>query len=150
MKVNFVELIVGAIVLVVAGMFFSYAYQSNRPTHGFPYKVTAKFDRVDGILVGSDIKLRGIKVGEVTALSLDGHKFDAVVTFGFSSDLELPTDSSAEISSEGLLGGKYVAIVPGVNEAKIPNGGEIVYTQSSVSLETLISKYIFNSGSKDS
>lgn len=144
MKVNFVELIVGAIVLIVAGMFFSYAYQANRPSQGFPYTIIAKFDRVDGILVGSDIKLRGIKVGEVTSLDLKGEKMEAVVTFGFSKDLQLPTDSSAEIASESLLGGKYVAIVPGVNEAKLVSGGEIMYTQSAVSLETLISKYIFN------
>ena len=144
MKVNIVEFLIGTLVLVVAGIFFSYSYKANRSHSHFAYHLSAKFDRVDGILVGSDIKLRGIKVGEVTALTLQGEKLEAVVTFGFFNTLNLPTDSSAEISSESLLGGKYVAIVPGVNEGKLSSGGEISYTQSAVSLENLISKYIFN------
>lgn len=144
MKVNIVEFLIGTLVLIVAGLFFSYAYKTNRSHAHFDYYLTAKFDRVDGILVGSDIKLRGIKVGEVTDLSLQGESLEAFVTFGFHNNLHLSSDSSAEISSESLLGGKYVAIVPGVNETKLASGGLISYTQSAVSLENLISKYIFN------
>lgn len=150
MRVNFIEVIVGAIVLVVAGAFFSYAYKANRPERSFHTELTATFERVDGVLVGTDVKLRGIKVGEVKSMDLKGEKLMAELTFGFFKDVKIPVDSSAEISSEGLMGSKYIAIVPGTSEKTLQTGEEISYTQSSVSLESLIAKYVFSSGGKES
>ena len=145
MRVNIIETIVGAIVLIIAGMFFSYAYKANHSGQGYQLTLHATFERVDGILIGSDIKLRGIKVGEVKEMDLKGDKLMAVLTFGFYQNIKIPVDSAAEISSEGLMGSKYIAIVPGTSEKILQNGGEISYTQPSLSLESLLAKYVFSS-----
>ena len=88
--------------------------------------------------------LIGVIVGVVTDQRIDPKTFLAVVTFDVNSDLSLPQDTSAEIASEGLLGGKYIALVPGGSDETINPGGEIIYTQSSVSLESLIGKMIYS------
>ncbi|EKE08872.1 MAG: Acetyl-CoA carboxylase subunit A [uncultured bacterium] len=97
---------------------------------------------------GSDVRLSGVKVGTIKDLHLDPESYLAVVYLTLEPQVVLPKDSSAEIVSEGLLGGKYLALVPGGDEETIGPGGEIVYTQSAVSLEALIGKFIFNAQEK--
>jgi phospholipid/cholesterol/gamma-HCH transport system substrate-binding protein len=149
MRVNYIEVLVGAVIVVVAAFFFSYAYHANRGTSGFTFEAKAKFDRVDGILLGSDVKMRGIKIGEVTKLSLIGDTLIAELTFGLYKDYRLPIDSSVEVSSEGIMGPKYIAIVPGENDIVLKNEEYLKYTQSSISLENLIAKFVFSSGSSN-
>ena len=93
--------------------------------------------------MGSDVKLRGVKVGEVTGIRFAGENLLAELTFGFDKDYNIPVDSVAEIASDGLMGSKYVAIVPGESEHYLKNGETIVYTQPSISLESLIAKFVF-------
>ncbi len=114
------------------------------------YEVTATFDRVDGVNAGADVRMSGIKIGTVTQLELDPQTFLARATLNIDSAVELPSDSSAEITTEGLLGGKYMAIVPGGAEDTIPNGGRIQFTQSSISLEGLIGRFGFGLGDSES
>jgi phospholipid/cholesterol/gamma-HCH transport system substrate-binding protein len=114
------------------------------------YEVTATFDRVDGVNAGADVRMSGIKIGTVTKLELDPQTFLARATLNIDSAVELPSDSSAEITTEGLLGGKYMAIVPGGAEDVIPDGGRIQFTQSSLSLEGLIGRFGFGLGDSDS
>lgn len=144
MRVNYIEIFVGAIVLIVAGTFFSYAYKANKSSGGFEYVLTAEFERVDGILKGTDIKLRGIKVGEVTKMALEGEKLNANLTLSFYTDLKLPLDTVAEVASEGIMGPKYISINPGENETALKSGEKIGYTQPSISLESLIARFVFN------
>ncbi|MHA1113323.1 MAG: outer membrane lipid asymmetry maintenance protein MlaD [Alphaproteobacteria bacterium] len=144
MKRNLVETIIGAVVLAVAVLVMAFAYStaSLRPVDG--YEVTARFDRVDGLQVGSDVRISGIRVGTVTGQALDADSFLAVVRFSLKSDLRLPVDSVAEIASESLLGGRYLALVPGAEDRMIEPGGEITFTQSPVNLENLIGQLIFS------
>lgn len=144
MRSNIVEAIIGAIVLGVAGLFLSFAYQSDT-THGKNgYSLTAKFDRIDGLVLGNDVRVSGVKVGIVESISIDAATFMAVVKLNVQKDIHLPTDTIAEIVSESFMGGKYVALVPGGAEDNLNPGDSIGFTQSAVSLESLIGKFMFS------
>ena len=145
MSRNHVETLLGAAVLAVALGFLAWAY--GRSDAGDPggYTLRAKFDRVDGLEIGGDVRISGIKVGRILAQGLDPQTFRAEVTFSVRNGIELPSDSSAAIVSSGLLGGKYLAVVPGGEDQVLADGGEIKLTQSSVNLEDLIGRYIFSS-----
>ena len=113
------------------------------------YEISANFSRIDGLSVGNDVRISGVKVGTVTAQDLNPESFMAVVKMSVRADLSLPLDSSAKIASDGLLGGKFVALEPGGDIDMIEAGGEIEYTQGSVNLEDLIGQVIYSSTSSD-
>lgn len=143
---NIVETILGAVVLAVAIGFLIWAY--GRSSAGDPggYALKARFDRVDGLEVGGDVKISGIKIGKVLAQRLDPQTFRAEVTFSVRDGVEIPADSSAAIVSSSLLGGKYLSLVPGGDDKLLADGGEITLTQSSVNIEDLIGRYVFGQG----
>jgi len=147
-KNNIIETIMGGVVLVIAGFFLSFAYNQSgyKTPEGTLYN--AKFDRADGLVIGSEVRVSGVKVGSVTDLKIDPDTFLANVSFAVDSNIALPSDSSAEIVGDGLIGTKYMALVPGGEEKTLKDGDEIVYTQSSVSLEAMIGQLIFN-GNKE-
>jgi phospholipid/cholesterol/gamma-HCH transport system substrate-binding protein len=140
-----VETILGAIVLIAALGFLGWAYARSDVSTTGGYELVARFDRVDGLDTGADVRISGIKVGKVTAMSLDPVTFRAEVRFSVASDIEVPSDSSASVASASLLGGKYLSIVPGGDTEILKPGGEITLTQSSVNLEELLGKFIFSS-----
>lgn len=142
MRHNVLETVLGAVVLSVAGGFLAFAYQSSHIGHVEGYKVTAKFKSVDGLSAGSDVRLGGIKVGVIDSLKLDPATYQAIATLQLRNEVKLPTDSTASVSSDGLLGGKYVGLEPGAEDAMIEPEGEIQFTQSSVSIESLIGKFM--------
>jgi phospholipid/cholesterol/gamma-HCH transport system substrate-binding protein len=140
---NIVETIVGALVLVVAGVFVFYAFAKSDRTGPEGYEVVARFGRVDGLKRGADITLSGVKVGSVTSLDLDRKTYQAVVRMALSSSIKLPTDTNAKVVSESLLGGMVIVLEPGADKQIIPPGGEIEHTQDSVPLSELIAKFMF-------
>ena len=150
MSKNAVETLVGAIVLFVAGIFLYLAYKTTdiSSNDSRSYNIHAEFDRADGLILGSDVKLGGIRIGKVVGLSLDPQNYRAKISMRVSLDVKLPSDTTAEIIGNGLLGEKYVAIIPGSDEEFMQDEGLIMYTQSSVSLESLIGKFIFSSAEK--
>ena len=149
MQKNIVETLMGAVVLVVAGAFLMFAYQKSDVKVKDGYNITAKFDNASGVTLGSDVRVGGIKVGVVSDLGLDPTTYQAVVTMQVAKGTKLPKDSSAAITGDGLLGGKYVQIVPGGDEAMLAAGENIEYTQSSVNLEEMIGKFVFSGGGAD-
>lgn len=139
------EVLTGAMVLTAAGVFLVYAIlHGGRTPQTDGIALTAMFDRVDGLHQGSDVRIGGVKVGSVTDLRIDPRSFQVVLTMRVRRDLGLPSDSSAEVTSEGLLGGKYVSIVPGGADRLLADGGRITETQGSVSLESLLGRFIFS------
>ena len=143
MRNNLLEAIIGAVVLVVAGFFLFYAYSSGQKNiQG--YVILAKFDRIDGLNSGADVKISGVKVGIVQSLEIDSDTYQATIAMTVREGIKIPNDSSAEIASESLLGGKYVAIIPGGSDQFLPPNGRINQTQSSISFEGLISKFLFS------
>ena len=150
MKGNLFEALIGAVVLAVAAFFLVFAFSSTDVGAVDGYNVTATFDRVDGVNAGADVRMSGIKIGTVSKLELDPQTFLAKATLSIDRTVLLPADSSAEITTEGLLGGKYMAIVPGGAEDVIAAGGKIQFTQSSISLEGLIGRIGFGLGDSES
>lgn len=150
MKRNYFEVLIGAFVLTAAFTFFLFSFRSANldPVRG--YHLSAKFDNSDGIAKGSDVKISGVKVGVVQNQILGVDDFRAKLDIMMDPAIQLPTDSSAKVSSEGLLGSKYVAISPGAEEEFLKDGDEIVFTQSSVNFEDLLGKFIFSAGDKAS
>lgn len=141
---NWTELLAGAVVLAVAVGFLGYTVANTGRTGTSGITLNASFERIDGIGPGSDVRLAGVKVGRITTTSIDPKTFQAQVAFTVDSSIKLPTDSSAEIASDGLLGGKVLALVPGGSDKILTDGGKLQITQSAVSLEQLLGKFIFN------
>ena len=150
MKDNLVETLVGFGVIVVAAIFVFYGYSVTDSSRGDGYVVSAEFDRVDGLTIGSDVRMSGIKIGTVTALSLDAQSYAANVSMIIGSDINLPDDTSAKITSEGLLGGNYISLSAGGSEDMLSGGDEILYTQGSVDLIGLVSQALFSAGDQES
>ena len=104
---------------------------------------------MDGISPGSDVRLAGLKVGTISSLKLNPDTFMADAVIDIRSDIRLPTDSAILISSEGLLGGNFVEIMPGGALENLEPGDEIEDTQGSVSLVSLLMKFVSGGKSED-
>jgi phospholipid/cholesterol/gamma-HCH transport system substrate-binding protein len=141
---SFAELASGGAVLLVAAGFLAYAVAHTGRGGTSGYTLHARFDHIDGLNVGSEVRVAGVKIGSVEQESIDPKTYLADVSFSVQDDVRLPTDSSAEVTSDGLLGGKYLSLSPGGAEKMIPSGGTVTITQSSVSLEQLLGKFIFS------
>ena len=149
MAENQTEVLAGAAVLAAALAFVAYAAQ----TTGFSgsadtYTLKASFRSVEGITLGSDVRMAGVKVGSITSLDLNPKTFFADATVTVKNGLQLPDDSAILISSEGLLGGNFIELVAGGSETNLQPGAEIEDTQGSVSLISLLMKFV-GSGSND-
>jgi phospholipid/cholesterol/gamma-HCH transport system substrate-binding protein len=138
------ETLTGAVVLAVALGFLGYAVANTGRTPVSGYPLHARFDRIDGMVVGADVRLAGVKIGSVTTAQVDPRTYQADVTFNIQNVVKLPRDSSAEITSDGLLGGKYLSLSPGGDEQMLAAGDAITITQSAISLEQLLGKFIFS------
>ena len=139
------ETIIGLAVLIV-GLGFLYFAVGRTDIAGVEgYTVTAEFARIDGISPGSDVRISGVKVGTINTLTLDPDSYLAVLSLTIRDDVSLPTDTLAKIESEGLLGGQYLALEPGADEAVLADGDKLTYTQSSPSLSELLGQAVFSS-----
>ena len=148
MAENATEVAVGGVVLAAAIGFLVYAGNvtevgTGRAGH---YEMTASFRNVQGVSVGTDVRLAGVKVGTITDLNLNPVTFRADAQFTVQEGLDLPDDSAILISQEGLLGGNYVEIVPGGSPFNYAPGDEILDTQGSVSLISLLMKFVSGEG----
>ncbi len=137
------ETVTGAVVLLAALAFLAWAYARVDLTGGDGYRVVALFDRVDGLEVGADVRLSGIRVGEVVAMRLDPVTYRAEVELAIDPEVKLPLDTSAAVLSTGLLGGKYVALSPGAEEELLAEGDRILLTQPAINVEELLARFVF-------
>lgn len=138
------EVVAGGLVLAAAAGFLVYATQFADFGGGGTgtYELSASFRSVEGVGVGTDVRLGGVKVGTVTALDLNPETFRAETMIAIDDEIILPDDTSVLISSEGLLGGSFVELLPGGSPFNIDPGGEILDTQSSVSLIQLLLRFV--------
>ncbi|MCF8496042.1 MAG: outer membrane lipid asymmetry maintenance protein MlaD [Alphaproteobacteria bacterium] len=144
MKRSLIETILGAAVLFIAGAFLLYSYKAGGVATPEGYEVSADFSGIGGLQAGDDVQISGVKVGAVTLVELVPDSFLARVHMSIAPSLQLPTDTAALISSQSLLGGRYLALEPGGDEETIPNGGRIAYTQAPQNLEQLLGQFIFS------
>jgi phospholipid/cholesterol/gamma-HCH transport system substrate-binding protein len=120
-------------------------------THKVGYRVTADFDNIGDLKVGSPITMSGVRVGEVSGIRFDSQIYKAVVSMRIDPQYnQIPEDSFASIQTEGLLGGKYVGISPGGLDTYLKDGSRIDQTQSAIVLESLINKFFASFSSKSS
>lgn len=148
MKGKILETLTGFIVLVIAALLLAYAYVHEKKSDLKGYPLFVRFEKADGLVVGSDVKVSGIKIGRVETLSMDTDTFEAVAKIILQEGVYIPKDSSAAIVSESLLGGKYLSLTPGGDDEHLKPGGQIHRAQSSIVLESLLSQMVFNN--KDS
>jgi len=138
------EVLIGGAVLALAAGFLFYMTQATGVTRASAgsYELTASFRSAEGISVGTDVRLAGVKVGTVTDLDLNPQTFRADTVFTLNDDIELPDDSSISVASEGLLGGSFVELIPGGSPFNLEPGAEIEDTQGAVSLIALLLKFV--------
>lgn len=146
LKEHVAEALAGLAVLAIAGWFLAFALGRTGSSGTDSYELKARFPNATGITVGSDVRVSGMKVGTVTSQALDPGTFQAVVTLSVDKAVSLPLDSSAAITSEGLLGGSFIALVPGGDPEKLAPGDEITDTQGATDLMGLIGSVINRSG----
>lgn len=150
MSERLAETVLGAIVAFIAIGFFVFASAQARAGggQGGGIDYTARFQRVDGITVGSDVRVSGVKVGVVKSLGLDPATYMAQLTLTVDRNVQILDDSTARVASDGLLGGAYIAIEPAGMDP-LPAGGEILNTQGSVDLLTLLSGFASAAGGSE-
>ncbi len=141
---NIAETVLGAVVLLVAAGFMVLFSKNADLTPTSGYVVKANFSKIDGLETGSPVKISGVKVGQVVDFSLDPQRYRAVVRMNIDNGIKLPVATAAVISSAGLLDGKFMSLVPGIEEDYMQAGDTITQTQASPSLEELLGKYIFS------
>jgi len=149
MKSNTFEAIIGAVVIFLAVVFLFVGFSSMKLKKGDNYSLSALFNRIDGIKLGSDIRMSGIKIGTVTRQELDNSTFEAKVFMLIDSKISIPDDSSAKITTDGLLGGNYISIEPGGSDIYLSNNEEIFFTQGSVDLIGLVGEALFSVEGKE-
>ncbi len=142
LKDHLAEALAGLAVIAVAAWFLLFALGRTGASGTDSYQLTARFPNATGISVGSDVRVSGLKVGTVTGQKLDPASYQAVVTLSVDKGVSLPLDSSAAITSEGLLGGSFIALVPGGDPDKLAPGDEITDTQGATDLLGLIGSII--------
>lgn len=149
MKNSTVETLIGAAVIFIAAAFFFFAYQTSGKGHASgAYRVSAEFDNAEGVSVGTDVRVAGVKIGSVVDFTLNPENFQANVVMELDPKVKLTDDATAKVSAEGLLGSKFIALEQGGSEALLADGGVISNTQGAVDIWALISQAMFaNKGS---
>jgi phospholipid/cholesterol/gamma-HCH transport system substrate-binding protein len=143
LREQWAETIMGLVVLVLAGTFLVYSLSVGsvgRPDASYDLK--AKFGDVGALAPGASVSVAGVKVGTVSQISLDPKTYMAVVRLSLAPTVQLPSDSTAKVTSDSLLGGMHVAITPGGAADNLKAGGEIENTQGAVDLFGLIGQVI--------
>jgi phospholipid/cholesterol/gamma-HCH transport system substrate-binding protein len=141
-KEQWAETGVGAVVLIAAAGFLAYSLSVGGPRGGHGYAVGAKFGQVGALAPGAVVSVAGVKVGTVSSITLDPKTFLAQVKLDLDPKVPLPSDSTAKITSDGLLGGAHVVIEPGGASDNLKAGGEIQNTQGAVDLFGLVGQFL--------
>lgn len=140
------ELFAGFVVIIVAAFFLFYALNGAGEISSGGYVLRAQFGSIGGLTVGSNVKIGGVVVGRVASEALNPITYAAEITLSMNNQIKIPVDSSAAITSDGLLGGPFVSISPGGSEQMMKSGSAFQVTQSAINIEDLLGKFIFSMG----
>lgn len=149
MKKNIFETLIGAVILALAGYFFVFGYKTANVGATNGYRISADFSAIGGLKPGDEVQISGVKVGTVDSVELAPETYLARVHLNVTDNIRLPVDTAALISSDSLLGGRYLALEPGAEEELLGNGGLIQYTQAPQNLEQLLGQFIFSMQNDD-
>ena len=142
---NTLETVMGAIVLLAAAGFVMLAYEAADVKGNGGYEIAAEFGSTGGLSVGDDVRISGIKVGQITAQQLDPITYVAKVSMAIEPTIKIPSDSSARITAASLLGGNYLELMPGAATDTLAAGAVIYDTRDPISLSDLLGKAVFSS-----
>ena len=142
---NTLETVMGAIVLLAATGFVALAYDAADVQGSGGYEIAAEFGSTGGLSVGDDVRISGIKVGQITAQQLDPITYVAKVSMAIEPTIKIPSDSSARITAASLLGGNYLELMPGAATDTLGAGAVIYDTRDPISLSDLLGKAVFSS-----
>ena len=142
---NTLETVMGAIVLLAAVGFVALAYEAADVKGNGGYEIAAEFGSTGGLSVGDDVRISGIKVGQITAQQLDPITYVAIVSMAIEPTIKIPSDSSARITAASLLGGNYLELMPGAATDTLEVGAVIYDTRDPISLSDLLGKAVFSS-----
>lgn len=140
------ELVTGFAVIAAAVLFLVYAMSSAGEINTGGYPLQAQFSSIGGLTVGADVKIGGVVIGHVAAERLDPTTYAAVVRLAIDNDIKVPADSSASVTSDGLLGNSYIAVSPGGSDTMLAPGQSFPVTQSAINIQDLLGKFIFSMG----
>ncbi len=144
MKRSVIETVLGALVLFLAAFFLVFSYKTANVSAVKGYNLIADFAGIGGLKAGDDVVISGVKIGTVSSVDLNPETYLARVTLSVMPNVKIPDDTAALISSESLLGGRYLSLEPGGSETMLKPGGRIPYTQSPQNLEQLLGQFIFS------
>ncbi|MDC0993565.1 outer membrane lipid asymmetry maintenance protein MlaD [Alphaproteobacteria bacterium] len=142
---NTMETVMGAIVLLAAAGFVTLAYEAADVKGSGGYEIAAEFGSTGGLSVGDDVRISGIKVGQITEQQLDPITYVAKVSMAIEPTIKIPSDSSARITAASLLGGNYLELMPGAATDTLGAGAVIYDTRDPISLSDLLGKAVFSS-----
>lgn len=143
---SWTETVTGTIVVIICIIFLVYGYRYTDTTNRHSYQIQVTFANVDGLVRGSNVRLAGIKIGTVTKEILDKKTYQPIVTLNINDDIKIPNDSSAKITSVGLLGENYISIVPGGSTDYLKNGERLLYSQGSVDIVSMLGHALLGIG----
>lgn len=148
-----VEIGTGLFVLLgLAALFFLVTQTAGSETFtgDDTFTVTARFENVGSLKERAPVAMSGVTIGRVTSIRFDPEMLDAEVRFVIDAQYDqIPDDSDASILTAGLLGSQYIGLQAGGSEFYLEEGSEILFTQSAIVIENLISKYLFSSGDEE-
>lgn len=143
---RFPELLTGFAVIMVAALFLVYAMSGAGEINTGGYPLQAQFSSIGGLTVGADVKIGGVVIGHVASERLDPNTYAAIINLAIDNNIKVPDDSSASVTSDGLLGNSYVAVSPGGSNTMLAPGQSFAVTQSAVNIQDLLGKFIFSMG----
>jgi phospholipid/cholesterol/gamma-HCH transport system substrate-binding protein len=138
---NIAETLVGAAVVAVAVAFLVFTYNRTGSGSLSGYDINAKVPKADGLSVGTDVRLAGIKIGTVTDLTLDPKNYLVTVHMNIRDDIKLPVDSSVLVTQAGFLGGQYLSITPGGDDKMMTAGAYFENAQGSIDMMNLVGRF---------
>ena len=138
---NFAETLIGATVVAVALVFLIFAYTRTGSGSLSGYEINARLPKADGLAVGTDVRLAGIKVGTVSDLTLDPKTYLVTVHMNIRDDIKLPVDSSVLVTQAGFLGGQYLSITPGGEDKMMVAGTYFENAQGSIDVMSLVGRF---------
>jgi|CXWL01.1.fsa_nt_gi phospholipid/cholesterol/gamma-HCH transport system substrate-binding protein len=142
LKRRTLEILVGALMLLIGYAFVHVSYSSSKVKTVQGYSLNLRFHKIGTIKDGAEVKVAGVTVGRVAGMNLDRDSYEVVMQITVPPDLKLPKDTKAAITTDGLLGNKYVKIEPGQSKEMLKPGDSIGKTKDAVSIEDLVTKIV--------